>query len=145
MQKIFDERWYAEVLDPDSGFSHLATHEIVTFKEDDAVVAEEGGEEEEEGGEEGEGGEGMDVMERWKLDPALSGRRTRTVRVVKAKPPRLEFATLKKDVLEVRQLARAGRDREDALRKKLKGKEVEHWVQGPLFADLEEEEEETTK
>lgn len=138
MQKVFDDRWYAEVSDPDSGFSHLALAEIKTFEEDDV---EEGVEESSAGEEEGEGG-GRSVEERWRLDAASGVRKKVTgVRVVKAKPPRLAFATLKKDVLEVRALARAGKDREEKLRLELKGKEAHHWVQGPLFADLEEEEE----
>lgn len=137
MQQIFDDRWYSEVMDPTSGFSHLAVREIRTNEEQTVDVEE-------------SEGEGV-AAESWSIDPASAASASEVERVMNGKvgkvqtvaatPPRLMFGKLQKDVLEIRELARAGKAREEKLRKSLKGKEVHHWVQGPLFADLEEEEE----
>ena len=107
MQAVFDARWYDEVQDPTSGYSHLALQQVESW--DDAA--------------DGTGG----LVKR--------------IETKAGKPPALSFGKLSADVRKLRDLARKGKAREDKLRMEMRGKEVEHWVQGELFADLAEEEE----
>ena len=110
MQAIFNARWYAEVRDPNSGYAHLAIQQVESW--DDAASEADA--------------EGVQEL-------------SKTVVEQVGQPPTLAFAKLGKETRKLREKAREGKAREDSLRAELRGKDVEHWVQGELFADLEDE------
>lgn len=112
MQAIFNARWYNEVRDPNSGYAHLAIQQVESW--DDAADDND-------------------------AHPSSSQGLIKRVETKVGQPPKLEFAKLSFETKQLRQKARLGKEREQALRAQLRGKDVEHWVQGELFADLAED------
>lgn len=158
MQKVFDARWWSEVNDPQSGYAHLRTNTTrVVRREADGVGSEQwrerwGGQEEDgvryiEDDEEGDASvpsSSSDVSSSSGPETGLDNDADEgeTVEIISHnKPPTLKFGKLSADVLSYRELARKGKEREDALRKRLRGTEVEHWRQGEMDFGEEEVEE----